>query len=151
MAHRCQQIIDAIADALGDNTSLNASVYKHRNASLNEDEQELPCVSVSIGADTPLADMGAVNMAYVDSLLDVEIVATVRADDEADAITALMDLRRQVHITLMADRSLGLSFVIDTRYGGADAPTIDVQADRAAARMSSKWAVHYRMSISDPQ
>lgn len=150
MSHRAQQIVDAIATALEANASLGAAVYKYRNASLSEDEQEVPAVSIGIGQDAPLDESGAANFKYIDSLLELEIAATVREDDEPSAVAALLDIRRQVHITLMADRTQGLSFVIDTRYGGSEAPAVDFSADRATARMSGRWAVHYRMNISDP-
>lgn len=150
MSHRAQQIVEAIVTALQANTSLGAAVYQHRHYSVGEDAQELPCVSVSIGADNPLSDLGVENMGFIDSLLEVSIAATARGDDEQSAIEALLALRRQIHITLMADRSLGLAFVVDTRYGGAQAPDFDVGADRIAARLEMRWPVHYRMAISDP-
>ena len=150
MSHRAQQIVEAMVAELKANTNLDAAVYTHRQYSLREDDQELPAVSVRIGADQPTGEFVADNFAYIDSVLELVIEITVRADDEQTAMESLFSLRRQVHITAMTDRTLGLSFVIDTRYGGAAEPQFDVSADRQVARLETRWGVFYRMSISDP-
>lgn len=151
MSHRAQQVVDAVLAALAANSSLGASVYAHRALSLSEPDQELPAVSVRYGGDSPMDEDGASNFAYLDSLLELQVVATTRDLDEASVMQALLDMRRQIHITLMADRSQGLAFVIDTRYGGAAAPELDTATEYVAGRLEQRWLVHYRMNISDPQ
>lgn len=151
MSHRAQQIVDAVITALTANSSLGASVYAHRALSLSEPDQELPAVSIRYGGDSPIDEDGASNFAYLDSLLEMQAVSMVRGPDEVSVMQALLDLRRQIHITLMADRSLGLAFVIDTRYGGAAAPELDTATEYIAGRLEQRWLVHYRMNISDPQ
>lgn len=151
MTHRAQQIVEAIAAELIANVSLAAAVYVNRLMSLSDPDQELPAVSVVYGSDTPLAPNGASNVAFLDSLLIVQTVGFVRELDEQTALARLIELRRQIHITLMApDRSQGLGFVIDTRYGGADAPALDAAGNNIAGRLVVSWAVHYRMTITDP-
>lgn len=148
MSHRAQQIAEAVKTALAANSSLGATAYLHRAASLDGDE--IPAVSVRIGADTPTGEFGADNFAYIDSVLELVIEASVESIDEPTAIGSLLDIRRQVHITIMADRTLGLSFVMDTRYGGANEPQIDVASDQPVARLEMRYGVFYRMNISDP-
>jgi hypothetical protein len=151
VTHRAQQVIDAIAAELAANVNLGASVFTNRVQSLSDPDQELPAVSVVYGSDSPLDASGASNFAFLDSLLAVQTVAFVRELDEQAALARLLELRRQIHITLMAsDRSQGLGFVIDTRYAGADAPALDAAGSFVAARLVVSWAVHYRMNISDP-
>lgn len=150
MSHRAEQVIDAVVAALSASSTLASDVYRDRVLSLNEDEQELPAVSVTLGDDAPIDGDGASNLAYFDSLIEVVVRIVLRADDEQAAISALLDRRRSVHVALMADRSLGLGFVIDTRYGGASAPELQSGADRLAALMDVRWTIHYRMGVSDP-
>lgn len=150
MSHRAQQIVDAIATTLAASTTLGASVFKNRRFSVAELDQELPAVSVNYGADAPLSEFGVTNVAFVDSLLEVKVIIALRADSEDEVLTALLDRRVAQHVALMADRSLGLSFVMDTRYGGADAPEIDVSLDRPAGAIACRWFVHYRSNLSDP-
>lgn len=151
MSHRAQQALDAVAAILAANTSMGASIYTHRILSVSEADQELPAVSVRYGADTPADDDGALNFAFLDSLLELQIVALASGIDEQAVLAMLLDLRRQIHISLMADRSQGLAFVIDTRYGGASAPEIDASTELVRGRLEQRWLVHYRMNISDPQ
>ena len=150
MSHRAQQIVDAIAAELAANASLGASVFTNRVQSLSNPDQELPAVSVVYGTDTPLDDDGSSNFSFFDSLIVVQTIAFVSEEDEETALSKLLDLRRQIHITLMSDRSQGLSFVTNTRYQGADAPALDVTAGAVSGRLIVQWAVHYRMNISDP-
>jgi hypothetical protein len=151
MSHRAQQIVDAIATELGANASLAAVVFTNRILSLSEPDQELPAVSVLYGADVPADADGASNLAFLDSFIQISTIAIVREIDEAAVLTKLLELRRQIHITLMAgDRTQGLAFIIDTRYAGASAPELDGQGAQIAGRLAVNWTVFYRMNINDP-
>lgn len=150
MAHRAEQIIDAVAAALQASATLNCAVYTHRAETLSEAEGELPAVSVDFGEDEPLDEDGASNFSFIDSLLSVETTIYLQADDEALLRAALLNRRTAIHIAVMTDRSFGLAFVIDTRYGGADAPEFAANAETIVGRLVCRWRVHYRMNISDP-
>jgi hypothetical protein len=143
--HRAEQIIDALV-ALMPSTG---AAFKHRVLSLSDEEQEMPAQCVRLGEDKPLDDDGASNFSFIDSLLFVEIDLYAKEIDIEATITKLMQLRTAIHIALMADRSLGLSFVIDTRYGGAEAPEAE-QKDYVVGRLTTSWQVHYRQNIGDP-
>lgn len=145
MAHRAEQVIDAVVTILTNASILG--VAKHRVLSYDPD-MELPAISVRMGPDTP---PGISNIPIIDSVLTVSIVAVVRAATEAEAITALMALRTSSHIALMADRTLALSFVSDCRYGGATAPELETVGEGIAARQETQWEVPYRMNLADPQ
>lgn len=149
MSHRAQQIVDAIAAEIALGVP-NAAIFTHRSLSVSEADQELPAVSVRYGADAPIEALGASNVAFLDSLLELQTIALVRANDETALLSGLLDLRRQIHVALMANRSQGLAFVIDTRYAGAGAPEVDASSEYLAGRLEVRWLVHYRMNITDP-
>lgn len=148
--HRAEQIVDAVAAKITASTTFSGSVLTHLATSLSEVAAEMPAISVDVGADEPADEDGADNFSFLDSLLTVDTTAYVRGEDEAEIKSALLDARRSIHVALMADRSQGLAFVIDTRYGGAEAPEITADADRMAGRQVSRWSIQYRMNVSDP-
>lgn len=143
--HRAEQIIDALV-ALMPSTG---AAFKHRVLTLSDDQQELPAQSVRMGEDRPIDDDGASNFSFIDSMLFLEIDLYVKEITIEAAITKLLELRTATHVAIMADRSLGLAFVIDTRYGGSDAPEAEAK-DYVAGRLTTRWQVHYRMNIGDP-
>jgi hypothetical protein len=151
MTHRAQQIVDAMKAELIANTAISWNVYRQRIDGLDVTQMELPALSLVFGIDQPFNPLGASNLSFLDSLLEVQIVAVAETGpDETAIIDQLLEMRRQIHISLMADRSQGLAFVIDTRYGGADAPVLNNDADRVSGSIKCLWHVHYRMNISDP-
>lgn len=151
MSHRAQQIVDAIALAIGASTALQgAKVFTNRSFSLLEASDEMPCVTVNYGTDQPLDPLGASNLSFIDSLIEVPTVCFVGAEDEPSAMSALMDMRIAVHKALMADVTQGLAFVIATRYAGAVEPEMDSSTQRILASLKSSWFVHYRMNLLDP-
>jgi hypothetical protein len=151
MTHRAQQVVDAMKAELSANTAISWSVYRQRVDDLDVSEMELPAVTVDFSQDLPLSDLGASNLSFIDSLLTVEIVVVAEGgSQQQQVIDQLMEMRRQVHITLMADITQGLAFVINTRYGGAEAPILNNDADRIASAIKCLWHVHYRMNIFDP-
>ncbi len=152
MTHRAEQVIDAIVSLI---PSDDQAVYKHRRRSFNasDKKQKIPAVSVDMAEDAAFDEDGAVSIAFVDSLLSVETTAFARAAREEDLIAELVRMRTQIHKALLSGgRDLGLSsFVIDTRYAGADAPAIDAGSEFLSGRLTSRWLVHYRMNITDPE
>lgn len=149
MTHRADQIIDAIVTAISAQVyATGVKVFAHRRYSLAADQDELPAISVDFGEDNPV-DVDETG-GYFDSLLSVPITSIVALPEEADVRAELLDLRRQSHIALMSDRTVGLSFVINTHYGGAEPPEIDVDGDLVVGSLTGVWIVYYRMNISDP-
>lgn len=148
MAHRADAIVDAIVAAITAQVGPSgAKVYAHRRLTLLADQDELPAISVDFGEDNPAQELTG---AYFDSLLSCQITAVAAAREEADLKTELLDLRRQIAIALMADRTLGLAFVVNTHYGGTEAPQIDASVDPIVGELVSVWNVYYRMNIADP-
>lgn len=148
--HRALQIVGAVTAALRANASLAAEVYSHRVRSLDELEQELPAVIVRMGADTPNTDSGQSSLSFIDSMQEILVEGLTRGDSEQEIAETLLELRTQIHIALQADVTLGLSFVTDTRYAGADAPEISDAADRYSGRLVTRWSVLYRTAFTNP-
>lgn len=150
MTHRAQQIADAVVGKLSARAALKASVYSQRALTLGAADQELPAACVMLGDDDPLSDDGASNFAYLDSTLALTVALVATADDEDELVRELSRLRAETHIALMADRTQGLSWVMNTRYAGASAPDLNTDGGSFAGRIETRWLVHYRMSVTDP-
>lgn len=143
MTHRADQVIDAAA-ALIDTQASGVTVYTHNRFSLFG--AELPAISVDYGEDTPIEQVTG----FIDSLLSLQITGVAVSPDEADVREELLRLRRDAHIALMADETLGLAFVVTTTYGGANAPEIDTSGEVVVGALTSIWQVYYRMNLTDP-
>lgn len=147
MAHRVQHILDAAAAAHIANTNLRATVEVNRTRSLGEDQDEVPALTINYGADSP---DDAQDQTDIASGIEIELTAYVAGDSESDVLQALLELRTQSHISLMADMTLGLSFLWELRYGGADKPQV-VQAERMLGAQTCRWTARYLMNSDDPQ
>ena len=147
MAHRAEQIVDAAKTLLDVSATLGV-LYRNRQLSLSEASNEIPATSVNIGDDEPVSALGADNFSFVDSLLTLSVVHISSQATEDLVVDELMNMRAAAYAVMMADRSLGLSFVIDTRYGGAAAPEISDEGGELCGRLVTTWFVHYRMSTT---
>lgn len=154
MTHRADQIIEAIVAAVRVQTSALQvqadNVFSHRTLSLADDAGLLPAITVNFADDTPVSEFGADNVSFIDSVLGITIESFAVDPEEQAVRRALLNHRRFIHKALMADQALGLPFVIGTRYAGAAKPELDGTTELAAGALESRWAVHYRMNISDP-
>lgn len=149
MTHRVDQIGNALEAAISAQIP-NAQIFRDRVLTLTEDAQELPAVSISLGQDLPLDPIGFTNTAFIDSLAEFEIWVYAAGSDEKDCRAALVELRRQVHIAVMSQLNLGLSYVLGPRYAGAEAPAINVEGRRVVGRLCAHWRYDYRMNVGDP-
>jgi hypothetical protein len=150
VSHRAQQIIDAVVANLTADTAIAWHVYRNRTATLAIEELELPAVSVVYGADRPLNVLGASNVAFLDSLIEISVVLVERRNSEPDLFEALLAMRVRSHIALIADRTQGLPFVIDTRYGGTDPVNLTDRESMFSGALVTHWPIHYRMNLADP-
>lgn len=148
--HRAQQILEAVEAKLAASTTLGAGVYLYRELSLSDADQELPAVCIRPGSDEPLSDFTSTNLRFIDSLLEVRLVALAAGSDERSSAEELLRLRVETHKALLADTTLGLSFVIDCRYGGAAAPDMEQATGGNGASVEMTFRVLYRMNLADP-
>ena len=64
--------------------------------------------------------------------------------------TLLNQIRREVWVAMMADRTLGLPYVIDVRPLGDNEPELSDELEKGAARQRLFFLVKYRHSVADP-
>lgn len=154
MTHRALQIVDAVkAELIAASAvpgAVSMSVYRQRTDDLDVSQLELPAACLMFSQDVPFSDLGNTNLAFIDSLLTLQIVIVAEGGPQDSVIESLMAMRVQVHKAVMADVTQGLAFVIATRYGGVDAPTFSTDGDRDSGALISVWHIHYRMNIFDP-
>jgi hypothetical protein len=143
--HRAQQIVDAVTEVVRARVGPTVNVYTHRRMRVDEEQSELPAISIDYGEDRPDVDS---TLNQIASALVVEVVAMARAPDEPELHEKLLQLRADAHMAIQA--GLGLSFVMWTEYGGASAPEVSVDGEQLAGTLTSSWIAHYSMSYSDP-
>ena len=111
------------------------------------DPANAPALSIYQGADEPVeGDSQA--WPVRDSLLTVYVDIHVKQTSTAE--TTLNQVRKELAIALMADLSLGLSFVHQIIEGAADDPERSGEAEKPTQTQRTTWQVHYRRSVTDP-
>lgn len=101
----------------------------------------LPMVGVYQGSDEPLDESA---WPFMDSLLELRTEVADEASTPAALETALNELRRRVHLLMMADNALALAYVVDIMPVGVDEPETSGEAERIKGSMVCRWGVHYR-------
>lgn len=111
-------------------------------------EDELPCISVEIGADTPTDPSGVQSSNFEDSEQMI-FVDLYDHQVDAEAMKRIALARALVHKAIMADFTLGLAFVVQARYGGASEPASDAESGLPGWTMRVAFPVHYRFNDDD--
>lgn len=126
--------------------NMSATIYRGRVDPI--EDTALPAVGVFQGGEEPQGDAGRLNVAVMDELLEVRTEVAAR-DTSANIETVLNELRRQIHLLLMAENPLGLAYVIDIIPNGVDEPVIDGESDKFTGAMVLNWLVYYRHNQAD--
>lgn len=145
MEHRADQILDTVTAILkAAATEAGDNVDRGRLRAPTDET----FINVLMGSDDPLN----ANIAFSDSELLVYVDLHVPADPAQTHLQdkALLALRKQVQITLMADRKLGLAFVTQIIPDGAQDPMRQAERELELNKLRTRWRVHYRTSITDP-
>lgn len=151
MSHRADQIVEAVVAAIATSGPSTRKVFAHRRLSLSEEHDELPAHSVDFGEDTPIDAGASFTDGTIASLLTVNVTHVAVAAEEHILRRLLLDMRAEVHIAIKAVRDLGLDFVIDTHYGGANPPEVDVTGTMLVGELTSVWGVRYEMPLHSPE
>ena len=109
--------------------------------------ETVPALTVAQGADSPV-DTRTGSSVFLDSELDITITAHVKSSS-AQVDTTLNQIRKEVHIALMADVTQGLAFVYLTDPRGASAPSLSGDSDKPTAVMDMTFTFRYRHSYTD--
>lgn len=152
--HRAEQILAQVKTLLlAGPTDAGAKVERDKTTPHQDSDFSVgnAALNVVMGADSPLGEDGASNMAFLDSGLMVHVDLHVKAAPTSIPSTALNQLRLQVHKVLMAgERRQGLAFVIDTIPAGAGQPTLQSDFEIVEHKQRTSWLITYRSSITDP-
>ena len=145
--HRAQQIFDAAYELVSARvTASGVKVFKHHRQFLDEEQDELPAISVDYGTDDP-ADG---TLGDYHSVITLETVAQASAPTAEELHEKLLELRAEIHIALRESPTLGLSFVMNTNYGPVDKPELNTRGELFSGALTSRWLIHYWMDLSDP-
>lgn len=156
MTHRAAQITQALASTLAESALLAVqAVFINREETLNEQDGEVPCISVNEGDDTPLSEEGFDNLVNFDSQLEFEIVGYALGATVDDVESELQRQRRYIHVALLSYLTnhtdpLGLPWVIAVKPAGAAKSVRSIIGSRHAGSKTSFWRVHYRAETLDP-
>lgn len=148
MTHRAGQIIDRVAQILEADATLGATVLPHRELTLSDPDGELPAVCVRMSTDDGAEFKSTV---LIESRLEVLTCCYAQAATEPLLMAELLRLRAAAHRAMLADRTLGLSFVHQVTYLGALEPSIAGEGSRMAGRLDGRFLVSYQMNFSDPE
>ena len=147
MAARYETLIDAVVASIAAEPGVDPTkVYRNRVQIF--DDSEIPGYVVALGPDTPLSELGADNVAFIDweVMLFVDLyLRTVATSPDQE----FLDMRARVHRALMADVTQGLSYVWLTIPAGADDPIMDDEGERKNAVYRTNWLFRVRTSIND--
>lgn len=146
MAHNEQEILDAIETAVTGLATTGSNVYVTRVYALPRDVDQ--AITIRMGPSVP-PDGGYENQAFVDRLFIVYTRVHVRAA-EAELDNQALKIEREIISAIMADITLGLSFVYDTYFSGRSEPEIDDEAEKPTLAVDIEWSVQHRHSLTDP-
>jgi hypothetical protein len=135
----------AVLDAITGLATTGSRVQRGRVYNI----EEVPALTLYQGADTPLdADDGQRVISVVDNELLVRVDAHVKTvSTQID--TQLNLIRKEVYAALAPHNVLGLSFVRQVIWRGADEPELSGEGDQPAARMTMNFGIRYRHSATD--
>lgn len=138
MTHRAESIMAAVKTAVTGLTTTGDRVERGRVRNV----ETAPALSVEMGAD----DINPERSTYprVNRDLNVKIFAYVKTNTAPD--TQLNLIREEVYAALMADRTLGLTYVIDTEAIGDDEPELTGESEQITGKQQMNFVVKYQHS-----
>ena len=151
MTARAEAILAAVETAITGLTTTGTNV--ERGKVYGYQPSELPALGLYMGADSPLAEY---QTGLIDWELNIRIESTVSIDAADNASltdstieTKLNLIRSEVHAAVMADHTLGLSYVIDIMPGTASEPILSGEGAEPTGSQVIEYLIHYRTSRAD--
>lgn len=141
--HKAQTIRDEVLNRLEVLKSAGdiAQIIKHRGVN----PENHPCVSVTLGPDTPLTE----NSNYIDSTLEIYTdVYIIESDQDLDS--KMLDVRAAIHKALFSEYNLGLDFILKVTPLGQLAPENSGEGDQYTGATRLAWGILYRSAYTDP-
>lgn len=149
MTHRADTILATITTTVTGLTTTGARVERSRAYPVGT----YPALTVRMGQDAPLGEMGQTNTGRIDRELDVIITAHTRTETLTNTNdTELNKIRAEVFAALSADETLGLAYVIDCWLVSDDEPD-DSGGDavQIITRQDMRWRVRYVHSLTSAE
>lgn len=142
MTHRAETIMDTVVTTVTGLTTTGARVERTRVRSV----ETVPALSIEQGSN----DVNPERSAYprIARDLNIKIIAHVKTNTAPE--TQLNLISEEVVIALMADRTLGLSYVSDIELIGDDEPELTGDADQETGHLQMNFIVKYVHSWDDP-
>ena len=151
MTARAESILDAVETVLTGLTTTGSNV--ERGKVYGYQASELPALGLYMGADAPAAE-------YQTGIIDWELTIRIESMVSIDAAnnssltdstveTQLNLIREEVHAAVMADHTLGLSYVIDIMPGAASEPILSGDGAEPTGSQIIEYLIHYRTSRAD--
>lgn len=148
---KVEAIVGAVASALENNVGASYNVYENRGISLDYADNELPAMSVDYGEDSPLEDRGQDTLdGQVRSVVTITVTCVAADDEEPELRGRLLAMRQAVHDAIRVDRRLGLAYVLDTYYGGAQPPQTADEGETLIGALVCVWGVLYEFNVDAP-
>jgi len=111
---------------------------------------QLPFVNIVYGGDATIGEFGPQNSSFIDWDIMVHIDIYVDAAATGNILEQdLLNLRRDIHEALMADITLGLSYVLMTYPVSAEEIDISAEARRGVAVQRTTWGIRLRHSYTN--
>lgn len=134
-----EQILDSVVTALTGLTTTGTNVQRGRVYPVSPSVNA--ALTVFMGDDSVVSILGNEKIEW---RLSVLINSHARATSDVDQ--TLNTIRKEVHAALMADYTLGLSFVTDTEPASASEPELSGDGDQPIATQRLEYIVQYRTS-----
>lgn len=109
---------------------------------------ELPCISVELGPDTPFESDGKTHSNFTDSQ-QIIYVDLYDHQNDAEAVKRITFQRALVHKAVQDDYTIGLPFVEQVLFGGAIEPISDIESGLPGWVMRVPFPVNYRFNDND--
>lgn len=143
MTHRAESIMQAVTTAVTGLATTGANVTRGRAYPV----AALPALSVFQAEESILGDIQSSTRVTRELIINIEI--HVQATTQLETI--INAIRAEVYAALMADRTQGLAYVIDTQWQDDSQPEIDGENETPVARVLMRWAITYQHSLTSAE
>jgi len=139
--HRAEAIFNQVVTTITGLVTTGSRVHKSRVYAVDK----FPAINVFLGSEVN----PQYSSAYIDSDLNITTKILVKITEDS-LVTDLLKIRREIHVAMMADPTLGLSYVIDCLPVEMSEPQISDEQETPTATVDIKWLIRYRTPINDP-
>jgi len=135
---RAEDILEAVKTKLTGLTTTGSNVQREQSYDIEQDD--LPFIIITEGEDVV---EGQSTQSYLEWVLTVDIDILAR-EGHSTVVTLMNTIRGEVHTALMADFTLGLSYVKYISAVRADNPTVSPDGDRPIIKQRLTYEIRYR-------